>query len=260
MNSGNKRPVSIDDLLRLKRAERPPQGFWTEFDRQLRAKQLAALVEKRPWWQTMPSLAVLWPRVRVPLGVATVVGLGILSFQSDRIPVTEMAPTVAETSQPAIDLPRPAKPAGNLMAAAAPEIVPHEPVTPAALVAELPAKASADIVVPPASSRVVVVSDVGVTLQSGRDRGLVGQPLVATSVTESRAAVSSSRPPVDPLQQMTPPGESRRARFLTAMVSTASVETSARISERVASRFAEDRLQDQAGRFGARGDRVNLKF
>ena len=51
MNRDGKRPVSVEDLLRLKRAERPPDSFWADFDRQLRAKQLAALVEKRPWWQ-----------------------------------------------------------------------------------------------------------------------------------------------------------------------------------------------------------------
>jgi hypothetical protein len=43
--------VTLEDLLRLKRAERPPAEFWAEFDRTLHAKQLAAIVEKRPWWR-----------------------------------------------------------------------------------------------------------------------------------------------------------------------------------------------------------------
>ena len=49
-----KRPITLEDILRLKRAERPPAEFWDSFDRQLRAKQLAALVEKRPWWRSLP--------------------------------------------------------------------------------------------------------------------------------------------------------------------------------------------------------------
>jgi hypothetical protein len=69
-----------------------------------------------------------------------------------------------------------------------------------------------------------------------------------------------SRSTVEPLAQMTSPGESRRARLLTAMVSTASLETSARTTERAASRIAEERLYDQVQRFGARGDRLNVKF
>jgi len=39
--------VTLEDLLCLKRAERPPPEFWSEFERELRQKQLAALVERR---------------------------------------------------------------------------------------------------------------------------------------------------------------------------------------------------------------------
>ena len=35
--------VSLEDLLRLKREERPTSEYWSQFDRELRAKQLAAL-------------------------------------------------------------------------------------------------------------------------------------------------------------------------------------------------------------------------
>jgi hypothetical protein len=65
---------------------------------------------------------------------------------------------------------------------------------------------------------------------------------------------------VEPLQQMTPPSDTRRSRLLTAMVSTASWDTSPRSSERAADRIAEDRLYDQNSRFDARGDRVKMKF
>ena len=60
MMDTQKDPVTVETLLRLKRLEQPPAEFWTEFETQLRAKQLAAIVEKRPWWkdafQTLASL------------------------------------------------------------------------------------------------------------------------------------------------------------------------------------------------------------
>ncbi|MEO7600304.1 MAG: hypothetical protein ABIV50_15325, partial [Opitutus sp.] len=49
MNS-RKTKVSVEDLLRVKRAEQPPVEFWADFERDLRAKQLAAIVEPRRWW------------------------------------------------------------------------------------------------------------------------------------------------------------------------------------------------------------------
>lgn len=44
------RPPSLEDLLRLKRAERPDADFWQDFERGLRQKQLASIVEPKPWW------------------------------------------------------------------------------------------------------------------------------------------------------------------------------------------------------------------
>lgn len=69
-----------------------------------------------------------------------------------------------------------------------------------------------------------------------------------------------ARPTVEPLQQITPPGERRGARILTAMVSMASVEHAMRTTERAASRLSEEQLYEQIHRFGARGAGVNLKF
>jgi len=70
-----------------------------------------------------------------------------------------------------------------------------------------------------------------------------------------------TRAAVEPLQQMTPPSDTRRSRMLTAMVSTASLETSSQTTERAASRMiSEERIYDQIHRFGARGDRLQVKF
>lgn len=70
--------VTIEDLIRLKRAERPPAEFWVEFDRQMRAKQLAAIVKKQPTWQRWMETAFLRRRIQIPLGAAAALATVIL--------------------------------------------------------------------------------------------------------------------------------------------------------------------------------------
>ncbi len=41
--------IKVEDLLRLKRAERPDDAFWGEFDRELHQRMLQTLVKKDPW-------------------------------------------------------------------------------------------------------------------------------------------------------------------------------------------------------------------
>lgn len=42
--------ISVEDLLRLKRSERPSDQFWNEFDRELHQRMLQTLVKKDPWY------------------------------------------------------------------------------------------------------------------------------------------------------------------------------------------------------------------
>jgi hypothetical protein len=88
MQPDSKRPVTLEDILRLKRAERPPAEFWTQFDRELRAKQLSALVQKRPWWKSL-SLAPVWTAIRryhLPLGAMAALAATIFSVREYRAP------------------------------------------------------------------------------------------------------------------------------------------------------------------------------
>jgi hypothetical protein len=41
--------IKVEDLLRLKRAERPDDAFWGTFDRELHQRMLQTLVKKDPW-------------------------------------------------------------------------------------------------------------------------------------------------------------------------------------------------------------------
>lgn len=42
--------ANLEDLLRLKRAERPDPDFWEHFDRELHQRMLQTLVKKDPWF------------------------------------------------------------------------------------------------------------------------------------------------------------------------------------------------------------------
>jgi hypothetical protein len=72
--------VTLEDLLRLKRAERPPPAFWTEFERDLRQKQLAALVERRSWWHGFAAVYGRFGRLGIPLGATAIFAVTFLSI------------------------------------------------------------------------------------------------------------------------------------------------------------------------------------
>jgi hypothetical protein len=74
--------VTVEDLLRVKRAERPSPEFWADFEKNLRAKQLAAIVQPRRQWSgwSWKSLA----RWTVPVGAAAVLGVTFVNFNSGR--------------------------------------------------------------------------------------------------------------------------------------------------------------------------------
>lgn len=290
MKPESNRPVALEDLLRLKRAERPPAEFWSEFDRKLREKQLAALVAKRPWWQRLPRLVPTLARYRLVLGSTAVAAIALVAIRDEpaALPLEAAEPAAATETVAVAPAQEPAVGAGVAFAAVD-ELLPaassdYEAATAVATVLnpafEL-ADAEASGVEPVAldnfphlvalgggamalgekaredspSARHIAANLAHLQVQ---DQGPASRVLVGANGFEAR--VMPVRTAVDPLQQMTPPGESRRSRLLTAMVATAALETSSRSTERAANRFAEEGVFDQSQRFGARGDRVHVKF
>ena len=73
--------VTLEDLLRLKRAERPPAEFWAQFEGELRQRQLAALVEKKSWWHELNAVFARAGRLRLPLGATAILALTLVSVQ-----------------------------------------------------------------------------------------------------------------------------------------------------------------------------------
>lgn len=102
----NYRPkVTIEDLLKLKRAERPGAEFWQNFERDLRQKQLTALMQKRSWWQDLPQL--LTRRGYVPAGAMAILAFTLVTVKySPETMVGEAAPLALQpVSAPAATVP-----------------------------------------------------------------------------------------------------------------------------------------------------------
>jgi len=97
--------VTLEDLLRLKRAERPDPEFWNKFEVELRQKQLAALVERRRWWQDLPQLFVR--RAYVPIGAAAVLTFTFVSVKN-YTPATDIAEEVVPLHSAAAEAVAPA--------------------------------------------------------------------------------------------------------------------------------------------------------
>jgi len=82
MKPDNDQPkVTLEQLLRVKRAEKPSPEFWAQFDRELRVKQLAAIVEPRPWWAPFIRVGSRLARYQMPVGAAAVVALTLLTVR-----------------------------------------------------------------------------------------------------------------------------------------------------------------------------------
>lgn len=266
MMPDRKRPVTVEDLLRLKRAERPAAEFWAQFDRELRAKQLAALVEKRPWWQRLPALLPAWRRPLLTLGGASAaLVVAFVSVREDPRPSVTLS-SVVEVPAVAVGAP-----AGRAEPAVAVEperslpSVPYEPApSPAAAVAPMESRV-AELPAPVEPVPVVAEPVASPSARSIAANLAAAQTLEVGSLGRGLGRPSESRPPVrtvasvEPLAQMAAPAEVRRARYRSALA-TSWVETSVRTDERMARSLSDERMNDGIRRFNAKADRLSVKF
>lgn len=278
MKPESKRPIEIEDLLRLKRAERPPAEFWSEFDRQLRAKQLAAIVARRPWWHRVPPLFSGFTRYHLPLGAAAVLAVTFITLREPRSGVLPGAQGETARERTVVV---PAAADVHVSAARAEDAG----VVDSALVEKVSASSGAEQVAAavPLASEATSPGELSQMIpllgaargQPENDGGTAsaeylpasfagstpGEPVLARTLlaTSTFDAPSQSRPAVEPLQQLTLPGDRARTKLLTAMVKPVA-ETRARTSDEIGSRLPEDRLYEQVRRFGARGAGLNIKL
>lgn len=279
MSHEQKRQVTVEDLLRLKRAERPQAEFWAEFDRELRTKQLAALVEKQPWWRSLPARFAGLSRYHLPLGATAVLAVTFLTVRDyDPAPLpADMAPrSVARVAvTPGSAEPADVSSLASEDVAATPAEAESEMLVAATEVERAPAPDGAD------SEFAQVMPLLDASLGGGRGssevspsaryiaanlaavqaaEGVVSHTLLNTRQGFEARHTASRAASVDPLQQMTPPAEARIARYRTALAVPAGLEVSSRSSEEAARRLSVEELHDRVRRFGAQADRVLMKF
>lgn len=260
--------VTVEDLLRLKRAERPDPEFWNKFEAELRQKQLAALVERRRWWQSLPQIFVR--RAYVPIGAAAVLTVSLISVRTftpatlapqddmrplqSRVaataPAAAIAPSVEQTVQAA---------AGQLAEADVPE-----QAVAVQLSEKMPAQ-TGDLV--PWSAR---ATDTPSARSIARNLASLEQtePELANSLLPARVAGSVA------MQQAalnvaeiaavsTAASASRRTRLLAAMGDRQFTPDPAApevVRERLARRLGDTELTGGWTRVGVKADRVSLKF
>ena len=121
---------TLEALLRVKRAERPDQAFWEEFERGLHRKQLAAIVEPKPWWLGL----AIWGRRLAPLGLpasaaaAALLALMVVRSQSPfsstpSVPNGRSSSAIARLDKAPATLSAP--PSSGLVASATPRLADH---------------------------------------------------------------------------------------------------------------------------------------
>jgi len=275
--------ISIEDLLRIKRAERPPAEFWANFERELRAKQLAAIVEKRPWWNPLSRAFAGVARLHLPLGATAVLAVTFLTIREYRAPSADhdlsipaaapiMAPAAAaadETADAAV--------APSARASIATPVAAEQTPRPAALAAE----PVVSVVKPGEIGRVInglsgsAPSDDSPRIANPSFRFLNTASLAAVqpidaetvaAVVENAHGFESRGLPArmtEPLAQLpTPQAVSMRNRYLgTALSYGYPVETTASSPGRLINRIDGSKLHpDDFGRFETHGDSLSIKL
>lgn len=285
MNQEHKRPVTLEDLLRLKRAERPPAEFWSQFDRELRAKQLAALVGKCPWWRTLPHAFGSLARYHLPLGATAVLAitvLTVLTVREYRTAAPHADSYAAQNVAMAVTVP---EAASDVAVASGAALVREETVAYAAdnetasdsanfglaSVATVPGHSSQIIPVlvavpnatDPEQQATPAARFIAANLAFAKAAGpAIAQNLLGAAHGFESRAMPARAPAVEPLAQMASPSDARRTRLLNGAVMSVSMNSvpPARNTELRARQLSDEQLYDTISRFGARGNSLLVKF
>lgn len=272
--------VTLEDLLRLKRAERPVAEFWSQFDEALRAKQLAAIVERRPWWRIeFRGLTAGLARLRVPVGLAAVAVLSFVTVQQFRAPtnLASEAPVdgagvaavsvsggtvVAVTTTELNAVNAAVEAAGDAENAAAPALASSAGAAVTSL--SLAAAATSSVL---EESDALATAGLASNLRALRGSGFTGLDSTGVAMLELGTLRSSPRAASveEPLARVTAPTESRRER-LAALVAPASMKSLSsagfpdRVRERMISRLSEDELYNSVSRLGVERGGLRVSF
>jgi hypothetical protein len=279
----NTSQVTLEQLLRLKRAERPAPEFWHQFEREMRVKQLAAIVEPRPWWAPFIRIGTKVARYQLPVGATAILALTFLTVQEYQQPSALDAQYSPSSAITKIDtMPGPS------VAVTLPEThADNDALTPtdsssanngsAAILSSRPtAMATADqdvsVLVPmltggsalqdaySPAARVIAANLAAVKANTPE----LVQMVERASGMEALISPRTKSQLVDPLARVKTSTDSRRSSRLLASalpaVNYAAEDSSRGLNNRVDRSLTEERLYDSISRFGVKADRVAIKF
>lgn len=266
--------VTVEDLLRLKRAERPPSDFWNDFERELRVKQLAAIVEPRPWWAPLIRIHSRFARYQMPVGATAILALTLVTVREYRLPEAEASfvPTapVARLDAmpgPAVELAgqnHASDVAAAALAASADEdaaVAVRAESFPDGLSQRLPMLGGAEamVAVDTPSARSIAANLAAVKASEPE----LARFLDHLAGLESRAQANRS-PAVDPIVNLQSPSDARRARVLSTALPNAATGSSdiseRRYQPRLARDLTDERLYERVSRIDLEGKRLAINF
>ncbi len=271
--------VTLEDLLRIKRAERPPAEFWSQFDRDMRVKQLAAIVEPRPWWAPLIRVGSRVSRYQLPVGATAILALTLVTVSEYRLPQNEatFVPAGAQTTLDAMPGPALSAPvAANVYDQSAADAavaetadasaVTEQPRTLDALPGQITQVVSQSLGAENIESRRNEFSASARSIEANLAAVKANEPELARLMDsmpgiENRSVATNRAPAVDPLAHMQAPSDSRRARLLSSVLPVSTYSSSdRRTTARVDRDLTDERLYESISRFGVQGSKLAIKF
>lgn len=275
--------VTVEQLIRLKRAEQPPAAFWLDFDRAMRAKQLAAIVEPRPWWAPFIRLSTRVSRYQLPVGATAVLALTFFTVNQYHLPqgepvyVSALARSIHDTAT--VGSTDAGPDVGTLVNA---QISTGEriAVVPSVTVAERPtASPEAQSVEPASMISMLDGSRASLFAASADSRSArliaanlaqveAGGPELARLIDRAAGLdvtnLLGRAEPVDPLTQMQSPADSNRVRRLLANYTSSPVSAEEAAAQRNTGRvgrgLSDERLYERVSRFDVEGERLAINI
>lgn len=253
--------ISLEDLLQLKRAERPPEDFWPEFEQALRTKQLAAIVETRSWWRSIATSRAL-VRWCLPIGATAAVAMTFGSFRGVKPQSAAVAPLAHAVA--VSETPNAGAASDGLAQVAQIPTSAVETVSASNTDLDHADSSSPTQQLAQAAETAPAAQTPAVDVNLAASFGLVLAQLGVATSAEPATPVAARATVIEPLTQVSTPRDSRRSRLLAYSVNfdphAADSSDAVRSRERITRRISDESVYDSITRLGLSGDRVSIKF
>jgi hypothetical protein len=269
MKQDTNRKITVEDLLSLKRAERPPAEFWASFEAEMRAKQLAAIIGKRSWRDALPRIFTTATRYHLPFGAVAALALtwAGIHYSGDSMEPVRQAPSAAArpSARPSVPASAAVQVTGSSDRPQVQTRVVAAQTVSAPMAVAAPRMTEVSASESPKAEIGTRFSDVvAATLADFREN----QPELArrdvfSSDREFETTVESMRQvPSDPLAQVDPAAEERNSRLLeTALPAYGpSPATATLASERVRQRASNDRMYESMDPYESSSPSLEIRF